>query len=909
MSGNLDDLDFGLSVAYEESLRGLRQVVSELDKVQINVTNLVPSYATLNGVASQLASSSTLPTKLVTTLDSVAAGAELVETSMMSAAFSADLVASSLSKASTVATAAGAAFGVLDKSASSATSGITSIGSAAGVAAPVLQRLSTVTQQSAFSMRAIASGARVVGGTVGALSSVVRSASAGMLHLVHSIHAAQIFADLLASAFAVLIIPIKLIGAVAGLVFRALTIALNTVLLPVKWLFGGLMAVASAMKALLSAATSVAITVFKVWFVFKGFIGTLKVMTQWLGMLPLKLRILVGGLLALGATGKVGAFAMRGIATSVKIATTAFQALSLPVIAITSPMRALRTAAMLTGQAVMFAGKMAGQAASGFATLARSAGSAAMSVASSIGGRLAGAVKLGVNAIGLIGAASVAMAATTAMATEKNQAVFGVMLKDMEQGKAVVASLQQAKSVGLFDNEEVLNSGRLLFKAGVAAADLAGKTDQLATIAAATSTELSDLTRIYQQGANRGSFQQDKINQFAERGIDIYHALTAVTGKSGEALTKMITDGQIGITEMDAALAHLTEGNGIYAGSLETMGNTTSGMLSRIKNNFMQALGGIGGAGLTAFKPILTGLLEISEKSKGWLLAISPVATQVMMTIRAAFVGMWSVASAAFTGIFGASTATFSSMLAATMSWVTKFRWYFENLLPITQFVWMNIALGAVTMFNDIAYWLTDKMPAYLTWFGENWTNVFSDIASATATIFTNLATNIANAMTAIWEFIKSGGTADLELAWTPLLTGFESTVAALPDIPERVLTELEQSLQTQTEALGTQLADSFDALELEAQAALNIAAPELPAIDPNLASGAMNTEGDAAAGNKRTSFLVSNLEKGSQAALDAIFAGQKDKTPEKQLIEQKMTNKHLAKIANKPSPMVLGAV
>jgi len=107
MSGNLDDLDFGLSVAYEESLRGLRQVVSELDKVQINVTNLVPSYATLNGVASQLASSSTLPTKLVTTLDSVAAGAELVETSMMSAAFSADLVASSLSKASTVATAAG----------------------------------------------------------------------------------------------------------------------------------------------------------------------------------------------------------------------------------------------------------------------------------------------------------------------------------------------------------------------------------------------------------------------------------------------------------------------------------------------------------------------------------------------------------------------------------------------------------------------------------------------------------------------------------------------------------------------------------------------------------------------------------------------------------------------------------
>ncbi len=910
MSGNLDDLNFGLSVAYEESLRGLRQVVSELDKVQVNVTNLVPSYATLNGVASQLASSSTLPTKLVTTLDSVAAGAELVETSMMSAAFSADLVAASLSKASTVATAAGAAFGVLDKSASSATSGLTSIGGAAGVAAPVLQRLSTVTQQSAFSMRAIASGARVVGGTVGALSSVVRSASAGMLHLVHSIHAAHIFADLLASAFAVLMVPIKMIGAAAGLVFRALTVALNTVLLPVKWLFAGLMAVAGAMKALFSAATSVAITVFKVWFVFKGFIETLKVMTQWLGMLPPKLRILAGGLLALGATGKVGAFAMRGIATSVKIATTAFQALSLPVIAITSPMRALRTAAMLTGQAVMFAGKMAGQAASGFATLARSAASAAMSVASSLGGRLTGAVKIGVNAIGLIGAASVAMGATTAKAVEKNQAVFGVMLKDMEQGKAVVASLQASQAVGLFDNEEVLNSGRLLFKAGVAAVDLKAKTEQLATIAAATSTELGDLTRIYQQGANRGSFGQEKINQMAERGIDIYHALEAVTGKSGSALADMISSGKIGITEMDAALAHLTEGNGIYAGSLETLAGTTSGMLAQIKNNLLQALGGLGGVGLDAFKPVLAGVLSLSEGIKTSIGAVAPIVTQLFMTIKAAFTGIWAVVTATFTGIFGAASVTFGGLLSATMEWVTKFRWFFENMVPAFQFVGLSMTSIFVTAFNDVAYWLTDTMPAYLTWFGENWTSVFNDIASGTATIFTNLASNIGNAMTAIWDFIKSGGTADLELAWTPLLTGFESTVAALPDIPERALTALEESLQQQTQAIGTQMADSFDQMNMEAQAALTLDPPVMPEIDPDLQSGGTNTgENDTGGGNKRSSFVVSNLEKGSQAALDAIFAGQKDKTPEKQLTEQKMTNKHLAKIAAKPAPMILEPV
>jgi tape measure domain-containing protein len=170
--------------------------------------------------------------------------------------------------------------------------------------------------------------------------------------------------------------------------------------------------------------------------------------------------------------------------------------------------------------------------------------------------------------------------ASAAVATEKSAAVFGVMLHDMDQGAAVVQKLQQTKAAKVFDNAELLDSGRLLFKAGVSAKDLADKTDQLATIAVATSTELADLTRIYQQGANAGSFGLDKINQLAERGVDIYGGLTAATGKSGAELKKMISDGQIGLTEMDAALAHLTEGNGIYAGALQNVAGTAGGMMS-----------------------------------------------------------------------------------------------------------------------------------------------------------------------------------------------------------------------------------------------------------------------------------------------------------------------------------------
>jgi tape measure domain-containing protein len=518
--------------------------------------------------------------------------------------------------------------------------------------------------------------------------------------------------------------------------------------------------------------------------------------------------------------------------------------------------------------------------------------------------------RMGTIALAGLAAGAIAMGSNFAMATEKNQAVFGVMLKDMDQGRAVVASLQGSAAVGLFDNEEVLNSGRLLFKAGVAAVDLSAKTDQLATIAAATSTELGDLTRIYQQGANRGSFGQDKINQLAERGIDIYHALEATTGASGAALADMISGGKIGITEMDAALAHLTEGNGIYAGSLEMLAGTTSGMLAQIKNNLMQALGGMGAVGNDAFKPVLSAILAMSEGVKTSIGAVAPIVTQLFMTIQAAFTGIWSVVTATFTGIFGAGAATFGSLLEVTMSWVTKFKWFFTSIVPIIQFTGLSMTSIMVTAFNDVAYWVTDTMPAYLTWFGENWISVFRDIGSGTATIFTNLTANIGNAMRAIWNFIKSGGTADLELAWTPLLTGFQATVAALPDVPERALTALEESLQQSTQQIGTELADSFDALNMEAQASLTLTPPEMPEIDPSL-SGAMNTgEGEDAAGrNQRTNFAVTGLERGSEAALNAIFNAQKDKTPQQQLGVLKKIEGHMAKAAAKPSPMVLGGV
>ena len=883
--GNLDDLEFKLDIDLEKSLGGLRMAVVSLAAVKTSIDSVDPA-------ARRLAAS-------IKDVDFKNLGSSSAK--LYSVASAAEGTAEALDKVSTAAHAV--------------ESGITSIAFSADTASRASSNLTKV-------LNTVAGEARLVSTAATGAGSVLRQMSGAIMHIAHNIHAVMIVTDLLTTAFAMLMVPVRAVWSVAVAAFNALTMVVSAVLLPVRLLVMGFVGLAKAAWSIVSPLLSLSLSVAKVWFVFRGWIGAIKVIGTWLAMLPPPIRLVVGGLLALGVAGKAGAGALKVlslglslVSTAVGVAAAAIRVLTLPILVLLNPVRAASIAISLMTSAMMLAGRVAVMTASALYSVAAAAGAMAArgfaAAASSVTGMLGSLVRL-TSQVAIYGAiAAVVFGAKVALAVEKNIAVFGTMVHSMEQGAAIVASIQKTKAAGLFDNQQLLDSSRLLFKGGVAAVDLAAKTDQLAKIAAGTSTELGDLARIYQQGANRGSFGQDKINQLSERGIAIYEGLQHATGKSGAALDKMISDGKIGITEMDAAMAYLTEGNGYYANSLEDIGNTTGGMLTQIKNNLLQTLGALGGVGTEAFKPVLTSILAMSEGIKSSVATIAPIVNQLFMVIKGAFGGMHAVVNTTYTNIFGATTATFGGMLSVVMEWVTKFRWFFENIVPIIQFVGLSMVSIMVTAFNDIAYFLTDKMPAYLSWFAENWKNIFTDIFNGTVAIFTNLGKNIAMAMTQIWNFITSGGTAELEFAWTPLLDGFESTVAALPDIPDRAMTELEQSLEQQTQAVATQLADSFDALNVEAQAALTVAAPELPAIDPTLQAGGASTgeDGAAAGKNNRSDFSVSGMERGSEAALKAIFSAQKDKTPSQALAEHKKTNAHLATIANKPQPAVLGGV
>jgi tape measure domain-containing protein len=851
----------------------------------------------VDGITSGAVSLNQLETRAhqaATGLDAIAVAADVVDHTLHGAAFSAELLSGSLARVGSMAGIVGNGAAALDKSTSMATGGLQTVAAAAGRAQPVLGTLSTTTKSAAGYLRLTAGAARSVSGAAAIAGQATRTAAHGIHFFATTISAAITGIELLYSALLVLLIPLRAIGAVAAFGFRTFGRAVWLALLPLRLLWSALVLTAKAIWAVVAPLASVGLTILKVWFILRGFIATWKMIFHWLNLLPPKLRILVGGLLALGLAGRAGAVAMRIFAGAVRLAATGVQILLLPIQLIRNPMAAAASAANLLGRAVLFAGGIARRSAGAFWNLAVSLGgfakqgiTAAVGSVSRLGASLVSA-SMHAAAFGAI--AGVVLGVKLASAAETSRVVFGTMLHDMEQGKALLEQMQASKVAPFFDAKQIQDAGRDLLKAKVPVDQITGRLEQLGGIAMATKTPIEDLSRIYRQGMARGAFQTDLVNQMAERGIDIYAALTAVTGKSGQALAEMMSAGKIGAAEMNAAIDHMTLGHGIYAGVVDNVAKTTAGMWSTATNNISMALQTMFGLALEGNGGLLQSFVNVTEQIKARAVSIGPVILQLSQMIVGIFLGLRSVVSTVWTTIFGQTQATFAGMLNATMEWVTKFRWFFTNIVPIVQFAGLMITLLMVTAFEDIAYWLTAKLPAYLTWFASNWQAVFRDIAVGTMTVFTNLASNIKNAMTQIWAFIKSGGTADLQLTWTPLLDGFKSTVSQLPDIPNRAMSALEEGLQSQIETIGTGLADSFDAMMAEANQSMAAAAavPAPVALQNTPAGGGDGSESTDTADQKGSKADNSPLIKGSREASAAIFAAMRQTDDRKQKLAEK---------------------
>lgn len=408
-----------------------------------------------------------------------------------------------------------------------------------------------------------------------------------------------------------------------------------------------------------------------------------------------------------------------------------------------------------------------------------------------------------------------------AQLTKDQVLAFGDSVRDLTgfSGDAAVEAQTLFMRLGALD-------GKNIQRATMAAADLATvmKTD-LSSAATKLTAVMKDPERAL------GSFKQAGIEFSAEQETMIKQLVK--TGDEASAIEIILgtLENKIG-------------------GAAEAAGDTAAGKFQILS----ERLGDMGENIGTAVLPILQDMVPVFEE----------LATFVETTVVPAIVNIigkfqeWGgmladYVAPVFTWFLDVGVTAFSGLQTAV-----------ENLKTTAEFALTGLALAVVKTYEGIKHFFVDALPQYLSWFGRNWMNIFTDIATGTVTIFENLWKNIKSLWDGIMSFLTGG---EFTFNATPLLEGFKAVTEELPKIAERAKSNIEKKLEINLGDLGGQLKGAFDKnLKANRKAAgLDNEGPQAPSA-PALTDVAKGNDAAKLAAEEKGKAAVDKAEKEAEA-------------------------------------------
>lgn len=619
---------------------------------------------------------------------------------------------------------------------------------------------------------------------------------------------------------------LRVVGIVVSGAMIAVTAAINAVktalwllFTPVRLLWKGMVALAKAVWAVIGPFARLTVAVIGVWLQIKATILAVKWIIRLFGALPLKLKVVVGLLFALGAAARVSSTAVTLLAGASRLAATGVKLLLLPILAIRHPLAAAAMALGMLRSAMHRTIASAAAAARGVKRLAVAIGRGLVVAAKRATVGLQGLNRLVGNILTTLAKGLVAGAAAgllwgvkLAAGAETAQTSFTTMLGSATAAKQVLSDLQQFSASTPFQLESLRDASKLLLNAQVPTDQLIARMTMLGDIAAGTGKPIGDFAKIYAKVKATGKVSLETLNQLAERGVPIYQTLAQAMGVSRSEMLSMISKGKVGFTDLHAALASTTAAGGIFAGGMAAQSQTLSGLWSTMKDNVGFALMEISQQLMTAFnfKQIMADGIVFVQRIKAGIISLTPIIRQYARSVAAQFGMIWEIATSVWNSIAGVAGVSAGDIAELLMTALAMVEFAFQNWRQIGTLAIMGVQLGFVRFGAAVAYLFTQQIPGVMMWLADNWKSVFSTMFDFTTTVFINLGKNIRSAMTAIWDFIKSGGTADLKLTWTPLTEGFRNTLSSLPDIPPRVMGPLEKALSKEFDSLKKATGDGM---------------------------------------------------------------------------------------------------
>lgn len=192
---------------------------------------------------------------------------------------------------------------------------------------------------------------------------------------------------------------------------------------------------------------------------------------------------------------------------------------------------------------------------------------------------------------------------------------FEVLLGSASKSKALMSDLTDFAAKTPLEMTDVTKQANQLLNYGIAADDVVNKLQKLGDLSGGQATKLEAVTRAYGQMTTNGKVSLEDLNQMTEAGVPMLQALADTAGKSTSEIRQMITDGKIGMPQLNAAIDSLTTGTGKFAGMMEKQSKTMNGMLSTLKDNFAQFGRDVGEEAFEQIKGTLSELMAEMDKA------------------------------------------------------------------------------------------------------------------------------------------------------------------------------------------------------------------------------------------------------------------------------------------------------
>ena len=463
---------------------------------------------------------------------------------------------------------------------------------------------------------------------------------------------------------------------------------------------------------------------------------------------------------------------------------------------------------------------------------------------------VAGAGLVGLGSIG--GAISFGVAA--AAQAEQAQVAFTTIIGDAAVAKRTLADLSKFAAETPFETPELTNASRSLLAFGVSADDVIPTLRAVGDISSGIGAPIEDIAELYGKAKVQGRLFAQDINQLTGRGIPIIQALAKQFGVTDDAVKQLVESGSVNFGHLQKAFADMTAEGGQFGGMMKAQSGTLSGLWSTLKDNVGLALRDIGQAIIEEFD--LKGAIGSTNDfatsfTENWLPTIRGVIRAAAETWRGVVI------------FFGEAWQSWLGPAVEALTFtVSNFDVLWGIALENVVLFATNAGIRIMTFFTNVG--------EMMTWFGDNWDVVLTDIGNLIVRAVINYAKQFSELFKAVFDFAQGKG---FQFKPTPLTEGFTSQIKELPKLTEAAIKDTTPELDRLYSELARRDADARkSAVETVATV------PDVPGKTlQDIAGG-----GPAAAKKGKEQGDNAALVRGSSAAVEAILSRGKNDAQER---------------------------